>query len=81
MSFAIPRRGIVLQKAMNLPERSRKFRAFLCGMLGRVVPLSVNALPFVLQFFVHRITPFFPIRARDSVCELPIRESRRYDDD
>jgi hypothetical protein len=80
MSFAIPRRGIVLQKAMNLPERSRKFRAFLCGMLGSVVPLSVNALPFVLQFFVHRITSY-PIRARDSVCELPICESRRYDDD
>ena len=58
---------------MNLPERCRKFRAFRRGMYNSVVPLSVNALLFVLELFVeHRISSFCPIRARDDDGQRPV---------
>ena len=93
MSFGKPRWSIALQKALNLPEGCRKFRAFRRGMHNSVVPLSVNALLFVLELFVeHRITSFCPIRARDddglrpvcaqlsSLAEVPyIRLASHYD--
>ena len=73
MNSGIPRWSIALQKAMNLAERCRKFRAFRRGMHDSVVPLSVNALRFVLEFLVeHRITPFYPIRVRDDDGRCPV---------